>query len=238
LVVSNPAGPEGHFILLKTYPGNDLLNTLLVTLHFQEGPDLANSQILAVPEGDDLIKGADELEGIAEDLALVERLAAAGNDLGEEVEGVDVLEDVGLLVGDKHHVQLVQRLVNEADIVLLDGGMLGTGAGSLGERCEQSLDARPLDVVECPRKDGLAATRANGGGQDNLVDEAGVSIYSGLRNSVVMGQHTILAGVWELEGGWEVLLLEILWELGALARLLDRVLLSQTGVLGWEVAQW
>jgi len=58
---------------------------------------------------------------------LVQTPASAADDLGEEVEGVDILEDVGLAVGDEDHVQLVQRLVYEADIVLLDGGMLRAG---------------------------------------------------------------------------------------------------------------
>jgi hypothetical protein len=86
------------------------------------------------------------------------------------VEGVDVLEDVGLLVGDEHHVQLVQGLVDESDIVLLDRCVLCARVCRLGEGCQEGFDARPLDVVECAGEDGLAATRANGRSEDNLDD--------------------------------------------------------------------
>lgn len=152
----------------STYPRNNLLNPLLVTLHLQEGLNLADGQVLPVPERHQLIKGADQLKGIPKNFPLVEALACAGHDLGEEVQRVDVLEDVGLLVGDEHHVQLVQRLVDEADIVLLNGGVLCAGIGGLGERCEEGFDARPLDVVECAGEDGLAAAGADGRSEDNL----------------------------------------------------------------------
>lgn len=43
------------------------------------------------------------------------------------------MEDVGLAVGDEDDVQLVEGLVDEADIVLFDGGVLGTAVGKLGK---------------------------------------------------------------------------------------------------------
>lgn len=51
------------------------------------------------------------------------------------MERVDVLQDVGLAVGDENHVQLVQGLVDEANVVLLDGGMLCTRIGKPREGC-------------------------------------------------------------------------------------------------------
>jgi hypothetical protein len=139
-----------------------------VALHLQERLDLADGQILPVSERHQLIEGADEFKGIPEDLPLVEALAGAGDDLGEEVQRVDVLEDVGLLVGDEHHVQLVQRLVDETDIVLLDGRVLGARVRRFREGCQEGFDARSLDVVECPREDGLAAAGADGRSKNNL----------------------------------------------------------------------
>jgi hypothetical protein len=43
------------------------------------------------------------------------------------MQAVNVLEDVGLSVCDEHDVEFVQRLIDEADVVLLDGGVLGAG---------------------------------------------------------------------------------------------------------------
>ena len=140
-----------------------------MALHLQKGLNLADGQVLPVPERHQLIEGADELKGVPQNLALVKALAGAGDDLGEQVQRVDVLEDVGLLVGDEHHVQLVQRLVDEADIVLLDCRVLGARVRRLGEGCQEGFDARPLDVVECPREHGLAAAGADGRSKDNLV---------------------------------------------------------------------
>ena len=45
------------------------------------------------------------------------------------MERVDVLEDVGLAVGNEDHVQLVERLVDEANVVLLDSGVLRSAVG-------------------------------------------------------------------------------------------------------------
>ena len=139
-----------------------------MTLHLEECLDLTDRQVLPIPEGDQFIKGTEDVEGMLEDFAFVQALAYAADNLGEEVEGVDVLEDVGLLVRDEDHVELVERLVDEADIVLLDGGMLCSGVCGLGESGEESFDARPLHIVKRSGKDGLAAAGADGRCEDNL----------------------------------------------------------------------
>jgi hypothetical protein len=112
-----------------------------MTLHVKEGLDLADGQVLPVAEGDQLIKSAEQLIGIPEDFPLIQALAGAGYDLGKEVEGVDVLKNVGLAVRDEDHVQLVQWLVDKADIVLLDRGVLGTAVCQFGERKEERLQS-------------------------------------------------------------------------------------------------
>ena len=91
------------------------------------------------------------------------------------MQGVYVLQNVRLLVGNEHHVQLVERLVDEANVVLLDCRVLRPRVRRLGERCQQRLDARPLDVVESPCKDGLAATGADGRSEHNLISSSYVS---------------------------------------------------------------
>lgn len=151
-----------------TYPRNDLLDALLVALHLQERLDLADGEVLPITKRHHLVKGAEDVKGMSEDLALVQRLAYAADHLGEEVQRVNVLEDVGLLVGDEHHVQLVQGLVDEADIVLLDRRVLGARVGGLGKRGEEGFDAGALDVVESPGNDGLAAAGADGRSEDDL----------------------------------------------------------------------
>lgn len=73
-------------------------------LHVEEGLDLTQGEVLAVTESDQLIKGTQKLKSIAQNLALVQASADAGDNLGEEVQRVNVLEDVGLAVGDEDHV--------------------------------------------------------------------------------------------------------------------------------------
>ena len=104
-------------------------------LHLEESLDLADGQVLAVAQGDQLIESAEQFVGISEDFALVQTLACAGDHLGKEMERVDVLQNVGLAVGDEDHVQLVQGLVDKADVVLLDRGMLRARVGQFRERC-------------------------------------------------------------------------------------------------------
>jgi hypothetical protein len=61
------------------------LNALLVRLHVQESLDLTQGEVLAVALSDQLVKCAQKLKSIAQDLALVQASADAGDDLGEEV---------------------------------------------------------------------------------------------------------------------------------------------------------
>lgn len=67
-----------------------------------------------------------------------------------------------MAVGDEDHVQLVQGLVDEADIVLLDGRVLGAAVGEFGERGEEGFNSGSLHLTELAREDGLAAACADG----------------------------------------------------------------------------
>lgn len=95
-----------------------------MTLHFEEGLDLADGQVLSVSQSDKLVECTEQLVCIPQDFSLIQALACTCDDLCEKMEGVDVLQDVRLAVGDEDHVQFVQGLVDEADIVLLDRSML------------------------------------------------------------------------------------------------------------------
>lgn len=126
-----------------------------MTLHLQECLDLGQREVLPVAQGHQLIKCAEQFKSIAENLPLVQALADTGGHLGEQVQTVDVLEDVGLAVGDEDDVQFVQWLVYEADVVLFDGGVLGSRVRKLGERGQQCLNSRPGNLSELAREDSL-----------------------------------------------------------------------------------
>lgn len=162
----------------STYTGNDLLYALLVALHLHKRLDLAHGQVLAVALRHQLVERAQQLKGIARDLALVERLAQPCHHLREEVQRVDVLQNVGLEVRDKNHVQLIEGLVDEADVVLLDGGVLRAAVGKLGEGGEEGFDAGPGHLPKEAREHGFAASGADGRGEDNLSRETEAPLIS------------------------------------------------------------
>jgi hypothetical protein len=56
-----------------------------VRFHVQEGFDLAQGEVLAVAKSNQLIKGAQKLKGIAQNLAFVQTSADACDNLSEEV---------------------------------------------------------------------------------------------------------------------------------------------------------
>ena len=107
------------------YPFNNLLYPLLVAFHLQESLNLGQRQVLPVTQGHQLVERAKQLEGIAQDLPLIQTPANAGRHLGKQMQAVDVLEDVRLAVRNEHDVQLVERLVHEAHVILLNNRMLG-----------------------------------------------------------------------------------------------------------------
>lgn len=78
-----------------------------MAFHLQEHPDLGERQILPVSLGHQFVESAEQLEGIAQDLSLVEALANAGGHLGEKMKTIDILQNVGLAVGDEDDIQLV-----------------------------------------------------------------------------------------------------------------------------------
>jgi hypothetical protein len=104
-----------------------------VTLHLQESLDLRQRQVLPVSQSYQLVECAQQLEGIASNLPLIQTFADASGDLSKQVQAVDILENIGLAIGDQDNIQFVQWLVHEADVVLLDSGVLGSGIRKLGE---------------------------------------------------------------------------------------------------------
>lgn len=176
-----------------------------MTLHLQEGLDLTDGQILPVAEGDQLIEGAQELESILQDLPLLQTLAGAGDDLGKEMQGVDVLEDVGLAVCDEDHVELIERLVDESDVILLDSRMLGAAVCKLGEGGEKGFDARPGHLTELSRKDSFAPAGADRSCEDNLPCSMVSRFHRDMFSKFISGL-TMLIPAWIRglcnKGGW------------------------------------
>lgn len=160
-------------------------------LHLKEGLDLADGQVLPVTKGHQLVKGAEKFVGILDNLPLVEALACAGDNLREQVEGVDVLEDVRLSVGDEDHVELIERLVDKAHIVLLNGGVLGTAVGQFREGREEGFDAGSWHLPELAGEDSFPASGADRRRKDNL----GQSVSRNIEQLKWGKPSTILGGV-------------------------------------------
>jgi hypothetical protein len=104
-----------------------------VALHLEHAPDLHEVDILAIALADDLVKRAEDVEGVLQNLALVRAPADVGHYACEQVEGVDVLEDVRRLVCDENYIEVFQRLVHEANVRGFDGGVLRAGRNELRE---------------------------------------------------------------------------------------------------------
>lgn len=78
------------------------------------------------------------------------------------------MEDVGLAVRYEDHVELIEGLVDESDVVLLDRRMLGPTVCELREGSQKGFDARPGHLAELSRKDSFAPAGADRCCEDNL----------------------------------------------------------------------
>ena len=138
-----------------SYPGNDLLNLLLMTLHLEDILDLRQRQILLVPKTDNFIKRTQQFKRIPQNLPFIQRSPTnAADDLREEMQRINVLEDVGALGGDEDHVHFLEGLVDVAHTLCLDRRVLCALGGELGERGEERFDARLGHLAELTREDG------------------------------------------------------------------------------------
>lgn len=88
-------------------------------------------------------------------------------------------------IGNENDIQLVQGLINEADIVLFNGGVLGTGVRELGKRREKGLNSGASDFSELTRQDSFAPAGAYGRGENDLfVRVPGVISYGARDNKI------------------------------------------------------
>lgn len=132
-----------------------------MTLHLHECLDLAHCEVFAVSQRYKLIKRAEELVSVSDNFPLVESSACAGDNLGEEVQRIDVLKDIGLAIGDENHVKLIQGLIHKSNIILLNGRVLCAAVGEFGERGEEGFYSRPWHLAKLPGEDSFAPTGAD-----------------------------------------------------------------------------
>ncbi|KIN99967.1 hypothetical protein M404DRAFT_776141 [Pisolithus tinctorius Marx 270] len=86
-------------------------------------------------------------------LALVRAPTHIRHDTRKQMQGLDVLKDVGRFVRDEENVEIFEWLVNVADLGGFDGGVLGVGRDELGEGRKKRFDTGPCHGVELPRED-------------------------------------------------------------------------------------
>jgi hypothetical protein len=132
-----------------------------MTFHLDEGFDLTEGKVFAITQRYQLIKCTQEFVGVLSDLPLVKILASARNDLCEKVQRIDILQDVGLPVRDKHHVELVERLVDESNVVLFYSGVLSATISQFGKGGKKCFDARARHLTKLPREDSFPAAGAD-----------------------------------------------------------------------------
>ena len=112
-----------------------------MTLHFQDAFNLHEVDLLPPTQTYNLVERAEQLECMLRDFALLGGPAQIGHNAGKEVQGLDILENVGCLVGDEQDVEFFQRLVDIADVERFDRSMLSVGGDKLGERGQKRFYA-------------------------------------------------------------------------------------------------
>lgn len=87
---------------------------------------------------------------------------------GKESECFQVFQDVAVLGGDQHHVELLHGLIDIPHALRLHKRVLLPRVHELGERCQQPLDAGARHLHELPGHDGLSRLCAHGCCQQHL----------------------------------------------------------------------
>ena len=107
-----------------------------MTFHLKKSLDLAERQVLPVSQSNKLIEGAEQLVGIAKNFPLVQGFADARHDLGKKMQGIDILQYIGLPIGDENHVKFIEWLIDIAYVILLHSSVLRARVGELWEGCQ------------------------------------------------------------------------------------------------------
>ena len=110
-----------------------------------------------------LVKSKDELKDFLSDLVLgnvVCHTSHVRDHLGQQAQGVQVLDNVARAVGDEQQIQIVERLVKIAHALRLHVRvLLRVRPQELGESAQEALDANASHLHELARDERLAALR-------------------------------------------------------------------------------
>jgi hypothetical protein len=128
------------------------LNLLLVTFHFENTPHLYKIHLFPITHAYDLIKCAKELKALLLDFALISGAAHIRHNTREQMEGVNILENVGSLVGDEKDIEVFEWLVDIADLSSFDGGVLRVCGNEFGEGGEERFDVGTRHGVKLARE--------------------------------------------------------------------------------------
>jgi hypothetical protein len=87
-----------------------------MTLHLQYAPHLYEIDLFSITHAHDLIKSAKKLKALFLNFTLVCGTADIRHDTCKEVEGIDILKDIGSFISDEKDVKIFQGLVYVADL--------------------------------------------------------------------------------------------------------------------------
>lgn len=98
----------------------------------------------------------------------------------EEAEGLQVLQDVAILGGDQHHIELLQRLVDIAHTLRLHKRVLLACVHQLGEGGQQALYTRPCHLHKLPWHQSFSSLGAHCCSQQHLQTQIRIITVSDL----------------------------------------------------------
>jgi len=156
-----------------------------VRLHLEDAPHLLEVDVLPPSQTDDLVPRGEDLEVDAHNIELVDGSTASSRcefccDAGDEGEGGEVEEDVGLGGGEEEDVKVFKRGVDEADTGRLDDGVFGGGRDEAGEGGEEGLEARSGKTHELAGKERCpTVTRRDGGNKGQQRGPRSVFVCAG-----------------------------------------------------------
>jgi hypothetical protein len=103
-------------------------------IHGKSSLNLAQSDGFTITKGDDIIEGEEDFEGVLLDVRFVQTMNTYINDnFMNETDGLEVLDDVGVLVGDKDEVHGFEGEIDVAYEFVFDKCVLLCGADRFGE---------------------------------------------------------------------------------------------------------
>src|SRR5690606_1109484 len=117
------------------------------------------------------IESEDELIGVVHDFVFVGASTIFWNEFRHQMQSVEILHDVALLVGDDEHVERFDGLVEVANGVGLNEGVLLLEAHELRESSQQSLDSDSAHLYEESGDQSFTGLSAHGSSKNHLFNK-------------------------------------------------------------------